>query len=211
MMKIHITEPDCIPKAIECFKSGGIVVYPTDTCYGLGTIGLKWNDENIAKIYKIKDRDISKPLSLLISKKMISAYIKVPENIQKMLKRVWPGSFTAIIPRVMYHQDLSPLLNQTGSQKIAFRVPNHELLLKIIDGVNQPIIGTSANRSGQQEQYHIKTLLSDQNFKDVDLWIDEGQLQKNLPSTVVDFSDYSNPIVLREGAVKFRTIMKQFL
>ncbi|MHA1973419.1 MAG: L-threonylcarbamoyladenylate synthase [Candidatus Hodarchaeales archaeon] len=211
MMIIQISDSNCIRKAIDIFEAGGIVVYPTDTCYGLGAIGLDWNNDTIAKIYRIKDRDISKPLSLLISENMISAYVKVPENINEILKRVWPGRFTAIIPKSPCHKELSSFLNQSGTQKLAFRVPNHQLLLELIEGLNKPIIGTSANRSGQQEHFHIKTLVKDQNFKDVDLWIDGGQLPKNIPSTVVDFSDYSNPIVLREGAVKFESIRKQFL
>ncbi|WP_455142499.1 L-threonylcarbamoyladenylate synthase [Candidatus Hodarchaeum mangrovi] len=210
-MILNIKDLDCISIAIDYFQRGRIVVYPTDTCYGLGTIGLKWNDKNILKIYRIKERSINKPLSLLISEEMINRYLEIPENIKRLLAEVWPGSFTGIFFIRTPQDELSSFLNVSNFQKIAFRVPDHKMLLSIIKKLGIPIIGTSANISGDNPVYNIDNLINEHKFKDVDLWIDEGTLPLNPPSTVVDFTDYSNPIILREGKVNFKLLWKQII
>jgi len=208
-MILNIKDLECIPIAVDYFQRGKIVVYPTDTCYGLGTIGLKWNDKNILKIYQIKGRSIDKPLSLLISEEMVTRYLEIPENIKRLLTEVWPGSFTSIFSITTSQENLSSFLNVGNFQKIAFRVPDHKTLLNIIQKLGNPIIGTSANISGDSPAYNIDNLLNEDHFKDVDLWIDEGSLPQNPPSTVVDFTDYSNPIIIREGGVNFKLLWKQ--
>jgi L-threonylcarbamoyladenylate synthase len=210
-MIVNIKDLECVPTAVDYFQRGNIVVYPTDTCYGLGSIALKWNDQNILKIYRIKRRSINKPLSLLISEEMINKYLEIPDNIKTLLSEVWPGSFTGIFLINTPKNELSSFLNINNIQTIAFRVPDHKTLLNIINKVGNPIIGTSANISGDTPAYNIDNLINEERFKEVDLWINEGTLPLNPPSTVVNFTDYSNPIVLREGKINFKLLWKQTL
>jgi L-threonylcarbamoyladenylate synthase len=77
LVKITITNPDVITIAVREFKKGSVIVFPTDTSYGLGTVGLKWNDRNIERIYEIKSRSFTNPVSLLITEAMIPEYIKL--------------------------------------------------------------------------------------------------------------------------------------
>ena len=139
-MIINIKDLECISIAIDHFQRGRIVVYPTDTCYGLGTIGLKWNDENILKIYQIKERSINKPLSLLISEEMVNKYLEIPKHIRRLLDKAWPGSFTGIFSIRIPQDGLSSFLNVANFQKIAFRVPDHKTLLNIIKKLGNPIM-----------------------------------------------------------------------
>ncbi|UCG00384.1 MAG: threonylcarbamoyl-AMP synthase [Candidatus Heimdallarchaeota archaeon] len=203
-MRISITDPHMISIAVKEFKNGSIVVFPTDTSYGLGTVGLRWNNSNIRRIYEIKSRPIDHPLSLLVTKEMISSYIKINPLIKKILSKYWPGGLTAIFScETKGSQALSPLLNFKNPQKIGFRVPNHDLLLKIIEKVGSPIIGTSANKSGSNPKYDLHSISQEFSQETIHLWIDAGKLTEIPPSTVVDLTDPSNPILLRRGSVTF--------
>ena len=208
-MKISISDPHLISIAAKEFQRGSIVVFPTETSYGLGTIGLKWNDRNIRRIFEIKSRSLDKPISLLITKSMISRYIETSQKTRKILERIWPSSLTIIL--LCTHQafqELSPLLNLKNRQKIAFRVPQHELLLKIIKMVGSPIIGTSANKSGSPSKYDLPSIIQELSFDNVHLWIDSGELPKNPPSTIVDLTDPFNPILVRRGNVDIDKILR---
>ncbi|MFX1504899.1 MAG: L-threonylcarbamoyladenylate synthase [Promethearchaeota archaeon] len=207
-MKVSITNPHLISIAVEEFRKGSIVVFPTDTSYGLGTIGLKWNDKNIRRIYDIKSRSYENPLSLLITKKMISKYVVLHPQTEQILAKYWPGGFTAVLKcEAQESQTLSSYLNLNNPQKIAFRVPNHELLLGIIEKVGSPIIGTSANKSGSKPKYDLHSIIQEFSEEIIHLWIDAGKLSEIPSSTVVDLTDPLKPILLRKGNVVFETIL----
>lgn len=208
IVKISITNPQVISIAVREFKRGSIIVFPTDTSYGLGTVGLKWNDRNIRRIYEIKSRSFDNPLSLLITRKMISKYVEIHPRTKEILTKCWPGGLTAVLScGTQGSQTLSSLLNLKYQQKIAFRVPNHELLLKIIEKVGSPIIGTSANRSGSKPKYDLHSIIQEFPQETIHLWIDGGKLTEIPPSTVVDLTDPFNPILLRKGNVAFEKIL----
>lgn len=199
-MRISISDPRVISIVVREFKRGSIVIFPTDTSYGLGTIGLKWNDRNIKRIYEIKSRPLDNPLSLLISETMIPKYIKMSSQTREILTRIWPGSVTAVLAcNNLASQTLSSLLNISNPKKIAFRVPKHKLLLGIIEKVGNPIIGTSANKSGSTSKYDLHSIFQELSLEDIHLWIDAGRLPENPPSTVVDLTDPLKPILLRRG------------
>jgi L-threonylcarbamoyladenylate synthase len=206
-VRISILNPHIISIAVKEFKKGSIIVFPTDTSYGLGTIGLKWNDNNIRRIYEIKSRPVENPLSLLITKSMISKYVVLNPRIEELLAKYWPGGFTAIFKcETQESQTLSSYLNINNPQKIAFRIPNHELLLEIIEKVGSPIIGTSANKSGSKPKYDFHSINREFSEESINLWIDAGRLTEIPPSTVVDLTDPWKPVLLRKGNVVFETI-----
>ncbi len=208
-MKISISNPQLISIAVKEFQKGSIVVFPTDTSYGLGTIGLKWNERNIKRIFEIKSRSLDKPISLLITKNMISQYIETSPKIRGVLERIWPSSLTIILLCTnQASHELSPLLNLKNRQKIAFRVPQHELLLKIIKKVGSPIIGTSANKSGSPSKYNLPSIIQELSLANIHLWIDAGELPKNPPSTIVDLTDPLKPTLVRRGNVDIDKILR---
>jgi L-threonylcarbamoyladenylate synthase len=175
----------------------------------LGTIGLKWNERNIKRIFEIKSRSFDKPISLLITKSMISQYIETSPKIRGILEKIWPSSLTIILlcTNQAFHE-LSPLLNLKNRQKIAFRVPQHELLLKIIKKVGSPIIGTSANKSGSPSKYDLPSIIQELSLANIHLWIDAGELPKNPPSTIVDLTDPLKPTLVRRGNVDIDRILR---
>ena len=199
-MRMSITHPNLIPVAVRQFQNGAIVVFPTETCYGIGTISLKSNERNIEKIFTIKSRPFHKPLSLLITKNMINRYIKASSEVHRILKMIWPNHVTIILNcTTEASQILSPLINVNYPQKLAFRVPNHEILLKIIEKVDSPIIGTSANKSGSTPKYYLSSIFKELDSSEIQLWIDGGRLPEIPPSTVIDLTNTQKPILLRQG------------
>ncbi|MFX0014276.1 MAG: L-threonylcarbamoyladenylate synthase [Promethearchaeota archaeon] len=206
-MRISITDPKVIPIAVKEFQKGSIVIFPTDTSYGLGTVGLKWNDRNIRQIYDIKSRPLDNPLSLLITKDMLTNFVKISSQTQEILAKGWPGGLTVVLTcRSETSQILSSLINSNNPQKIAFRVPRHEILLEIIDKVGSPIIGTSANKSGSKPKYDLISIFNELSTEKVHLWIDGGKLPENPPSTVIDLTNPLKPILLRRGSVSIEKI-----
>jgi L-threonylcarbamoyladenylate synthase len=140
---------------------------------------------------------------------MISKYVVIHPRIKEILAKYWPGGLTVVLSCETHgSQALSSLLNLNYPQKIAFRVPNHELLLKVIEKVGSPIIGTSANKSGSKPKYDLHSISQEFSQKTIHLWIDAGRLAETSPSTVVDFTDPSNPILLRKGNVAFEKILQ---
>jgi L-threonylcarbamoyladenylate synthase len=197
---MSITHPNLISEAVRQFQKGAIVVFPTETCYGIGTIGLKSNERNIERIFTIKSRPFHKPLSLLITKDMIDRYIKASSEVHRILREIWPNHVTIILNcTTEASQILSPLINLNDPQKLAFRVPNHELLLKIIKKVDIPIIGTSANKSGSTPKYNLSSIFKEIDSSEIQLWIDGGRLSEIPPSTVIDLTKPQKPILLRRG------------
>ena len=205
-MRISIAHPRIISIAVREFKKGSIVIFPTDTSYGLGTIGLKWNDKNICRIYEIKSRSFDNSLSLFITKEMISKYVVLQPQTEEILGKYWPGGFTAVFKcEAQNSLALSSYLNLKNPQQIAFRVPNHKLLLEIIRELGSPIIGTSANKSGSTPKYDLDSISQEFFGEKIHLWIDGGNLTEIPPSTVVDLTNPSKPILLRKGNIEFET------
>lgn len=200
-MRISITHPNLVSKAVDFFQRGAIVVFPTETCYGIGTLGLKSNENNIREIFVIKSRSLDKPLSLLITKSMIKKYIKTSSEGYELLNDIWPNPVTIILNCTSEaSRTISRLINLNNPQTLAFRVPDHKILLKIIDQLKTPIIGTSANISGSNSKFDLQTISKELKSDKIQLWIDGGILKPTLPSTIIDLTNSTNPILLRRGS-----------
>ena len=174
---------------VRILFSSGIVVVPTDTVYGMTCDA---NDPfALEKLYEIKGRDSKKPLPLFVSDgTMAKEYVVIDPKITEGLKKVWPGAFTGVFPAV------------TGEGSIGIRIPNSPLIRKIAAGLGNPIVGTSANISGQPELLKTEDII--RVFGDnerVDMLVDGGDLVESAPSTVVDFTTTPYKI-LREGPIK---------
>lgn len=178
---------DIIEKAIRVLNTDGIVVYPTETVYGLG--GDAFSDDAIEKVYEAKNRLLSKPMSIAVSDfEMLCAVGHVGTFEEEFINRFMPGPVTAIVRA----RSSVPDILTGGTGLIGIRYPDHPLALQLIAGFDSPITATSANQSGAKdpvtpEECHVL----------YDLLIDGGRLA-GTPSTVVDLA---NRMILREGTL----------
>ena len=187
-----------INKAVEIILQGGVIVYPTDTCYGIGCDAT--NPVAIEKIFRIKGREKDKPLPLIASSiEMIEKYVFLEERAIKLFK-AFPGISIALKKKGNAIPDI------VNKEKLAFRIPSNEISKRLSELSDKPIISTSANRSGDPSPYSIKEVKSSlkDSLKEIDLFIDSGFLEKNPPSTIVDLVDCT---VGRVGNIKEKQIL----
>lgn len=169
-----------------------IYIFPTETCYGLGCSA--FDIKGIKRIYKIKKRDKNKPLLVLVSDfKMWKKIAKVNKIALRLAKKYWPGALTIITEKKKIIPDI---LSKEG---IAVRYSSNKIANILIKELKAPLIATSANLSGQKENYSVKEI-PDKIKKKVNLIINIGKLKKNLPSTIVDTRNNKIEIV-RKGKI----------
>ncbi len=194
-MLIHINpqnpQPRLISQAVSILREGGVIVYPTDTIYGIGCDIM--NKKAIEKVYRIKNRDKKKPFSFICSDlKNISDYAKVSNYAYKTMKRLLPGPYTFILEG----SRMVPKIMLTKRKTAGIRVPDHEICLNLVQELGHPIISTSASLPGG-EILLDPSLLHDHFGASVDLVIDGGPVSDE-PSSVVSLID-DTPEILREG------------
>lgn len=185
-------EPDIIKEAAQIVKNGGLVVFPTDTVYGLGASALL--STSVERIYKIKKRPSNKPIILLIADEadVKKLGIKISSLAQKLIKRFWPGPLTLIF--------------KVKQSTIGLRMPNNKVALELIKEAGMPVATTSANISGRKSVLSAPAAIRQLKGK-VDLIIDAGKSKLGIESTIVDVT-MSPPKVLREGYISKKMIWK---
>ena len=176
--------------AARVLRKGGIIVYPTETAYGIGADAT--NIGAIKKINKLKKRS-NKLMPVILSEiKMAERYFFVDNEIKKLVKKFMPGPLT-----------LAAKKRKTANEFIGgFRIPADKLASAISKKLGKPIIATSANLSGKNNIYKIKDIVKLFSGK-VDLIIDAGNLRKRRPSTVFDVSERK---LIRKGKISKREI-----
>ena len=184
-----------IDEAAEIIKNGGIVVFPTETVYGIGANGLDLNA--VEKIYTAKEREHNKPLILLISgEKMLE---QVAENISdvemKLMQAFWPGPLTIILKK----KSTVPDIVTAGSETVGVRMTSGEIARKLIEKCNFPITAPSANIAGKPSGTSVADIFEELNNK-VDCIIDGGDSKVGIESTVVRVID-GIPYILRLGEI----------
>lgn len=186
-----------INKAIEILRQGGIVIFPTDTAFG---IGCRIDDEQSAeKLFKIRKRPENKAVPVLFSDiEMVKKYIKeIPQDVEGLMKKYWPGALTIIL---QCDKTKVPALVRGGGETLGVRVSSNKVLQKIITEVGVPILGPSANFSGEKTPFRFEDL-NPKLASLVDYVLNgKGSLRKNA-STVIDCSAKPWKII-REGAVR---------
>lgn len=189
---------DVIREAVNVLNYGGVIVYPTDTLYGLGANAL--NDVAIRKVFRIKERSFSKPLPMIVRDYLWAkelAEIK-PKN-EAILKKVWPGKVTAVLPK----KDIVPDALTSEFNSVGIRVPDHVFTDKLLAKFGYPLTSTSANISGQVPTNDINKIIEifSKSTEKPDLIIDAGILSKSEPSMVIDLTG-DKPKVLRISPTK---------
>jgi len=187
----------------KTLNNGGVIVFPTETVYALAADPA--DDEAVARIYELKGRDKCKPLSLLVGDMyQASQVVELNEVAEKLAMRFFPGPLTIVLNKKP-GGNLSKLVN-SANDKIGIRMPSHVLTLKILKAFGRPIIGTSANVSGFNNDA-IDPFKVIESFRDVDLMVNLGKTEHQKFSTVVDATGPKIEI-LREGVISKETIFK---
>ena len=188
-----------ISTAVRILSEGGIVIYPTDTAFGIGCRMDK--RESVDRLFSIRKRPRTQATPVLVSSAdQALAYLQNPNHIVRhLMKTYWPGALT-IIAAVQTDSVYSPI--RGGTDTIGFRMPNHETILRIIRGVGVPILGPSANFHGQKTPFHEKDL-DPELIRLVDMVV-PGECFAGNVSTVLDTT--SVPVsIRRQGAVSVRS------
>ena len=190
---LSIEDPLALGACVKSIKKDGVVIFPTDTIYGIGCSAFR--SKPIERIFNIKGRDFSKALPILISNfeqiNMVASGLN--QRSEKLFKAFWPGPLTIILPK---HSSLPP--NLSPNDTVGVRMPNHSWLFELINQTG-PLAVTSANLSGKPEARNAEEAIQTLDGN-IDLIIDGGQSCSNLPSTVVDCQS-AEIKVLREGSI----------
>lgn len=197
---------EVIKTAIKVLNEGGLVVYPTETCYGIAVDAT--NSKALSKLLSYKTFRGSKPISIAVSsKEMASKYVTLNEMADNIYKNYLPGPITVVS---MSKGNLEPpVVSRQGSTGI--RIPDYKFTLKLVEAFGRPITATSANVSYKSHPYSIDQLIKDLPKKSenlIDMYIDDGKLPKNVPSTILD-TTMNTLTVLREGKLKFEDAILQ--
>jgi len=184
-----------VAEAARVLRAGGLVVFPTETFYGLAVDPLQ--ERAIERLFAVKKRDRQKPILLLISRleQLQEIVEEIPDAYQPLMRRFWPGALTLVFPA---RPTLSPLLT-ADSQTIAVRQTSHPLARRLIDAFGFAITGTSANISGQEPVREI-SFLDAGLAAACDMLLDGGATPGGPSSTIVSLRD-GIPVTLRPGAV----------
>ena len=191
-MKVNCND-EGIRKSVEIIENGGVIIFPTDTVYGIGCN--PYDANAVKKIYEIKSREKIKSLPVLASSieivKQISIIDEFTENI---IKKYWPGPLTLILK--LKDKNLKKSLNL--EDKIAVRIPNSECTLKLLNKCNL-LVGTSANVSGDSSFTDPQECMK--NVKNYDVFVDGGTITSKGESTIIEIENEKIRII-REGALK---------
>jgi L-threonylcarbamoyladenylate synthase len=189
-----------IYQAAKIIRKGGIVAFPTETVYGLGADA--FNPFAVARVFEVKQRPYFDPLIVHVAndegvEKLI---VEIPSDARKLMERFWPGPLTVVLPK---KEDVPDIVT-AGLPTVAIRMPRHPMTSKLIELVDSPIVGPSANPFGYLSPTtaeHVRDQLGDQ----IDFILDGGPCKVGVESTIISFSE-KEPRLLRPGGVPLEEI-----
>ena len=190
--------PGAISKALETLNQGGLVAFPTDTVYGVGT--LAFDAAAVESIYSAKDRPVEKAIPILIGgpEDLGKVTTDIPPIAAKLAARFWPGALTLVVPK---HPDLPDVVSATPT--VGVRVPDHPVARALLRAAG-PMAVTSANLSGEASPNTAEEVSRQLNGR-IPLILDGGETPGGVPSTVVNCLG-TEPVILREGPITLKDI-----
>ncbi|MDD4938102.1 MAG: L-threonylcarbamoyladenylate synthase [Candidatus Shapirobacteria bacterium] len=197
-----------IEKAAEIIKSGGLVVFPSDTVYILAVDPT--NKKGVKKLLEFKNRWTGKAISVaVLNKEMAMEYVKINKNGESIYTNLLPGPFTIVSEGK--HRVEKGVEAENGT--LGIRIPDNKYIRDLIEILGKPITATSANLSGRTPNYSITSFLrplSKKKRKMIDLIVNAGKLPKNRPSTVIDATE-SEIKILRRGDLITGLVTQTFI
>lgn len=197
---------ECVLKASGVLRQGGVIIYPTDTLYGLGADA--FSDEAVAKVYAIKGRDEGRPMHAVFADlKMAEEYAEVNDAAKRLADKFLPGALTLVLKK-------KPEFNSgivKGIETIGVRIPDNEFCLELAKTFGKPFTATSANKSGQIPETSVEKIRVQlgESASLVELAIDAAVFPMRPPTTVVNVAS-GMPVILREGAIPSEAILALF-
>lgn len=186
-----------IEEAVKFLRAGKVIVYPTDTLYGLGCDAL--NEAAVQKINAIKKRKELKPLSVIVKDvEEIKKYAFLSAKNKTILENLLPGAFTFILPGVKK----IPALVVGGGNNLGIRIPDSLVTQKLAEKFENPIITTSVNIEGEEAMNDPFKIVDEfkAQFHSPDLVLDGGKIENPHPSVIIDISE-KNPRIVRTGTM----------
>jgi L-threonylcarbamoyladenylate synthase len=191
---------DAVAAAAEDLAAGKLIVYPTETVYGIGAD--IYNEAAVKNLYLAKNRPFDMPLSVAVAdRQMLEKVAVVNENADKLIKAFLPGPLTIIIKK----QPEVPDIVTSSSQKVGIRIPDNQFALELCKRTG-PVIATSANLHSHPDAVTVDDAIADMGDV-VDTYIDAGPCTLGKPSTIVWLMDKEVEIV-RQGAIPVEKIME---
>jgi len=193
----HTTE-EILLQTAQVLKSGGLIIFPTETTYGAGVDATQ--QSAVDKLLAYKSRREGKPLSIaVVDQAMAEHYVEVNESAAALYRRFLPGPVTVVSKA---RQNLAQgVASEYGT--VGVRIPAYPLILELVSRYGKPITATSANGSGEKRPYTVQDIFDGLSAKQkslIDLVIDAGILPQNPPSTVID-TTLSTPVIFRQGEI----------
>jgi L-threonylcarbamoyladenylate synthase len=183
-----------VQRAVEALRCGGVVVYPTETLYGLGVDAT--DERALGRLVDLKGREEGKPISVLVGDRAMLDTIaaEVPVAAERLMRRFWPGPLTIAVPA---RPGVSRRLT-AGGGTIGVRCSSHPLAAALVAGLGRPLTAPSANPAGAPPPRTVAE--ARRYFGDaIDAWVDGGVLPGGVGSTVVDAANEIE--IIREGAI----------
>jgi L-threonylcarbamoyladenylate synthase len=213
-MRINPNESERIRKVADIVRAGGVIIYPTDTVYGIG--GDPFNSSTVARVLRVKRRRERQMPILVSGEDKARALVEVDSTSLSLMRAFWPGALTVVLKR----KAEMPSELAFGRGKLGVRMPNHKLALAIIEACGGLLIGTSANISGNPPARRVEEL--DSRLEEmVDLVVYGGGSALGIASTVVEVGPPEvdrpakvispNVRILREGAISADVIRAKLL
>lgn len=193
-------EPVVIAEAANLVSFGGLVAFPTETVYGLGTDAL--NSFAVARVFDVKGRPADNPIIVHLADTggLAAVAAGVPPIARVLIERCWPGPLTLVLPAA----PAVPPITRGGLPTVAVRVPAHPVALALIRAAGRPVAAPSANRSGRPSPTtaeHVRVDIGDR----IDMILDAGPTPVGVESTVLDVTGPA-PVLLRPGGVSLEML-----
>lgn len=200
--RVNETRVDNLSDAVSVLRAGGLIVFPTETLYGLGADAL--NFAVVEKVFQLKGRDPTNPFPVLVSDRAMldSLVTEIPPLAEKLMAHLWPGALTLVLPARA--EIPRPLVNATGG--IGVRISSQPIATEIVRTLGRPLTATSANPSGQPGARTVaqaKVYFSGK----IDIFVDGGELTSLTGSTVAEVTGNKLKII-RAGEIAKRELEK---
>lgn len=198
-MQILKTTEKNIVVASEIVRNGGLVVYPTETVYGLGCD--PFNVQAVKRVFQVKG-DRKKPLPILASSiSHIERVAYLSENAKCFVAKFWPGPLTVVLRK----KSSLPDIVTCNQDSVGVRIPNNDVAIRLIQLSNGLLVGTSANKTGKKPSQAAEEATK-QIGQEVDVILDGGPASFGVSSTIVDLTS-TKPELLREGPISLKAIL----
>jgi L-threonylcarbamoyladenylate synthase len=199
-MKITKATKATIQSAARLVKRGGVIVYPTDTVYGVGCD--PFNEDSVKRLFMIKG-ERTKPFPILASGIEDAEKIaQITEEALKLAKKFWPGPLTVVLRK----KPSLPSIVTVNLNSVAVRIPNHDMALRLIRLSGGLLIGTSANKTGKKSP-RTASEAAEQIGDEVDLILDGGAAPIGASSAIIDLTG-EKPKILRKGSIKLDDLLR---